>query len=72
MTDGQPTPPGPLTDTQQTRIEFAHRDLDNARAADLVQLPRAELILLIERLRSRLGDTHSVVAEITTPPNSRA
>ena len=65
MTDEQPTKPGPLTDTQHTRIEFAHTDLDTARAADLAQLPRAELILLIERLRARLGDTLTLINEIT-------
>lgn len=68
MNDEQPdTQPGPLTDTQRTRVEFAHTDLERARTADLVQLPRAELILLVERLRGRLGDTLQVIDEIARP-----
>lgn len=66
MNDEQPdTQPEHLTETQRTRVEFAQADLDAARAADLVQLPRAELIFLVERLRGRLGDTLTVIHEIT-------
>lgn len=46
----------PLSDTQRTTVEFARRDLTDARAADLATLPAASLILLIERLRGRLDE----------------
>lgn len=68
MTDEQsrPTPaPGPLTDLQRTRIDFARRDLEYARSEDLAQLDDAGLILLIERLRGRLGDVLDLVDEIS-------
>ena len=66
--------PGRLTRSQATRIEFARRDLDDARGEDLAQLPPAGLVRLVERLRLRLHDTLTVVDEIThasphIPPN---
>ncbi|MCG0062214.1 hypothetical protein L0F81_02745 [Streptomyces tricolor] len=66
MTDepSQP-PPGPLTDFQRARIDYARRDLEYARAEDLAQLPHDGLILLLERLRTRLDDTLSLIEEIT-------
>ena len=60
------TTTGPLTSTQQSRIEFAHRDYEQARTEDLGRLSSAALILLVERLRARLGDTLDLVDEITT------
>lgn len=55
----------PLTATQQTRRDFARRDLDQARAADLAELPADGLILLVERLRNRLGDMIEIIDEIS-------
>lgn len=76
MTDEQsrPTPaPGPLTDLtdlQRTRIDFARRELESARADDLVQLPAEGLILRVERLRGRLDDMLGLIDEVTSasPP----
>ena len=65
-----PAPACGLTDSQATRIDFARRDLEAARAADLAQLPPAGLILQIERLRGRLDDVLQVVEEITEPERS--
>ncbi|MFF7452080.1 MULTISPECIES: hypothetical protein [unclassified Streptomyces] len=60
-----PQPKHPLTPAQETRLEFARRTLDYARSEDLAQLDAAGLILLVERLRGRLGDVLEVVDEIT-------
>lgn len=66
MTDEQSHPhPGPLTDLQRTRIDFARRDYENARAADLGQLDAAGLVLLVEKLRGRLGDMLDLLDEVT-------
>jgi len=68
MTDEQSRPnPGPLSESQRTRLEFAQRDLEEARTEDLAQLPPAGLVRLVERLRMRLHDTLSVVDEISQP-----
>jgi hypothetical protein len=56
---------GALTDVQRSRIDFARRDLDYARSEDLAQLPTAGLILLVERLRGRLGDMLDLIDETT-------
>ncbi|MFD0434757.1 hypothetical protein [Streptomyces chartreusis] len=58
----------PLTPTQQTAIDFARRDLTEARAADLASIDDARLILLVERLRGRLDDVLRVVDEVAAPP----
>jgi hypothetical protein len=50
---------------QRSRIDFARRDLDYARSEDLAQLPTAGLILLVERLRGRLGDMLDLIDETT-------
>lgn len=62
----QPHAPGQtrLTDLQRTRVDFARRDLESARAEDLAQLDAAGLILVVERLRGRLADVLEVVGEI--------
>lgn len=60
-----PTQGRALTNEQAARLAFAQRDLDAARAADLGQLNAADLILIVERLRSRLDDTIHLVDEIT-------
>jgi hypothetical protein len=57
--------PGRLTDTQRSRIDFARRDLEYARSEDLAQLDAGGLILLVERLRGRLGDTLDLVDDLT-------
>ncbi|MET7441885.1 hypothetical protein ACFYQQ_01335 [Streptomyces sp. NPDC005496] len=66
--DPQQQPPAPqrpaLTALQQTRIEYARRDLDYARSEDLAQLEAGGLILIIERLRGRLDDVLNLVCEI--------
>lgn len=69
MTDEQshgPTP-GRLTASQCTRLDFARRDLEYARSEDLAQLQADGLILLIERLRGRLGDVLDVIEEAFEP-----
>ncbi|MFF6829664.1 hypothetical protein [Streptomyces longwoodensis] len=58
---------GRLTPQQATRVEYAHRDLESARAEDLAQLDPAGLILVIERLRTRLHDTLALIDEMTAP-----
>ncbi|MFD9444929.1 hypothetical protein [Streptomyces sp. NPDC060001] len=64
----QPEPPTPeLTDMQQSRIDFARRDLETARAEDLTQLPHAGLILQVTRLTGRLDDLLQLVDEISQP-----
>lgn len=60
-----PTQGRPLTNEQITRLDFALRDLEAARAAELGQLPPSKLILTVERLRSRLDDVIQLVDEIT-------
>ncbi|MFC9847810.1 hypothetical protein ACFWFF_01670 [Streptomyces sp. NPDC060223] len=56
-----------LTAEQETRLDYARRDLENFRAADLAQLDPAGLILTIARLLTRLDDTLQIVEEITEP-----
>ncbi|MFK0124863.1 hypothetical protein ACIQSP_16300 [Streptomyces nigra] len=71
MTNEQPPPPtGPLTPMHHTRIDFARRDLEYARSEDLAQLDAAGLILIVERLRHRLGDILDLVDEVlpSQPP----
>ena len=58
---------GPLTDLQCARIDYARRDLEYARAEDLAQLDAAGLILITERLRSRLDDILNLIDEVTPP-----
>lgn len=55
-----------LTDLQRDRLSFARHDYEAARAEDLARLPRAHLILLVERMRGRLGDMLDLVDEITS------
>jgi hypothetical protein len=72
MTDEQPPPHRQaLTESQWTRIDFARRDLESARADDLAQLPAEGLILRIERLRGRLDDMLGLIDEISSasPPS---
>lgn len=52
-----------LDESQRTRLEFARRDLDEIRGADLAALDEAALILLVERLRARLDDTLRIIDE---------
>lgn len=61
----EPSPDGRLTEEQRARIDFARRDLETARAADLGALQAAGLILVIERLRLRLDDALQLIDEIT-------
>lgn len=66
MTDEQSSPHrGALTASQWTRVDFARRDLESARADDLAQLPAEGLILRVERLRSRLDDILDLIDEIS-------
>ena len=64
MNDESRLPTGPLTDLQATRLDYARRELGNARAADLHQLPPSGLILLITQLTHRLDDTLAVMDEV--------
>lgn len=57
--------PFPLTTTQQSRVDFARRELDEARAADLASMPASALIMQVERLRGRLDDLITLVDELT-------
>ncbi|MGW5123341.1 hypothetical protein ACWEQ7_04600 [Streptomyces sp. NPDC004069] len=68
MTNEQSTL-GRLSDVQATRIDFAHRDLATARAMDLAQLEPAALILLIERLKTRLDDMLDLAGEARDAPD---
>lgn len=52
-----------LDDSQRTRLEFAHRDLDEIRTADLAALDDAALILYVERLRASLDDVLRIIDE---------
>ncbi|MGA5603984.1 hypothetical protein ACPCUF_23610 [Streptomyces griseoincarnatus] len=63
MADRQPPRFADLTDLQRSRIEYARQDLDRARAEDLARLDAASLILLVERLRGRLGDVLDLIHE---------
>ena len=67
MTDDQPpaTTRHPLTDLQRTRLDYARRDLESARAEELADITADGLILIIERLRIRLDDTIHLVEELT-------
>ncbi|MGW2550739.1 hypothetical protein [Streptomyces sp. NPDC001635] len=73
MTD-RPAAPGPctLTDLQATRVDYARRDFEAARAEELADLPPAGVILVVERLRRRLDDMLQLVAEISDnrPPDT--
>jgi hypothetical protein len=60
-----PATRGRLTEGQKTRIEFARRDLEEARAEDLGRLDAARLILLVTRMSGRLGDILDLVDEVT-------
>lgn len=53
-----------LTDIQAARVDFARRDWEYARAETLGQLDEGGLILLVEKLRGRLGDMLDLVGEI--------
>lgn len=64
MTDETPhQTTGHLTDTQHACLDYARRDLEDARAEDLARLDAASLILLVERLRSRLGEVLDLLDE---------
>jgi hypothetical protein len=63
MADRHPPRVADLTDHQRTRVEYARQDLDRARAEDLARLDAASLILLVERLRGRLGDVLDLIDE---------
>jgi len=60
-----PAPACTLTGSQATRIDFARRDLENFRAADLANLEAAGLVLIVARLLTRLDDTLQVIDELT-------
>ncbi|MFZ3556488.1 MULTISPECIES: hypothetical protein [unclassified Streptomyces] len=62
----------PLTDLQSSRVDFARRDLESARAADLTHLNEAGLILVVERLRTRLDDILGLVDEVATCDTSNS
>jgi hypothetical protein len=56
--------PPSLTSAQLARVEFACRDLAEARTADLAALPASALIMEIERLRARLDDMLTLINEV--------
>ncbi|MFD3917362.1 hypothetical protein [Streptomyces sp. NPDC058603] len=62
--DPFPRPRAVLTLDQKTSVEFAVRDLSDARATDLATLPAPALIILVERLRSRLDDVLTVLTDV--------
>jgi hypothetical protein len=57
-----------LSGVHDARTDFARRDLAGARAVLLAPVDAAGLILVIERLRTRLDDILALVDEITSPP----
>lgn len=66
MHDQPPAPGHPrLTDIQAARVDFARRDYEYARSENLAQLDAAGLILIVERLRGRLGDILDLIDEVT-------
>ncbi|MGI3229977.1 hypothetical protein ACRJ4B_45840 [Streptomyces sp. GTA36] len=67
MEEQSPAPLPRLTESQQSRLEFARRDLNEARAADLAEMDGAALVLQIERLRARLHDVLSLMEETFEP-----
>ncbi|WP_393075385.1 hypothetical protein [Streptomyces sp. LN704] len=67
MHEQSPTATSRLTDVQRAQIDYARRDLEAFRAEDLTQLQAAALILMVERLRTRLHDILALINEITTP-----
>jgi hypothetical protein len=75
MHQPDPNPERPeLTPLQRDRLDFARRDLGNARATDLSELPPAGLILLLSTVTRRLDDCLSVFDELygdTSPGSSR-
>ncbi|WP_327671799.1 MULTISPECIES: hypothetical protein [unclassified Streptomyces] len=60
-----------LSPVQKARIDFARRDLEFARAEDLGQIPAGGLILMIERLRTRLDDILRLVDETVSQDDGR-
>lgn len=67
MNEQRPTAPEhALTDSQKTRVEFARQDWEDARSTDLAGLNAASLILVVERLRRRLGDVLDLLDEVTS------
>ena len=60
-----------LTPMQADRLDYARRDLENFRATDLTQLDAAGLILIVERMRGRLGDMLDLVDELREDPRTR-
>ena len=55
---------GALSPLQRTRVDSARTALQGARAADLAALDAEQLILLVERLRGRLGDVLGILSEL--------
>ncbi|MBW5420248.1 hypothetical protein GKQ77_01515 [Streptomyces sp. BG9H] len=53
-----------LSPSQASTIDFARRDLELVRAADLASLESTALLMQVERLKSRLDDVLHVVDEI--------
>lgn len=61
-----PPDPTPLTAAQRVVVEFAEKDLAEARAADLAALGEPGLILTVERLRGHLDEVLSILGEISS------
>ncbi len=59
-----PAPGNPHNDSHATRVEYAKRDLEATRVTELADLNPAGLILLVERLRTRLDDMLQLIDEI--------
>lgn len=68
MHENSPAPTPLLTEAQRAQIDYARRDLEAFRAEDLAQLGSAALILMVERLRTRLHGILALVDDITVPP----
>lgn len=64
---GQPS----LTDIQAARLDYARRDWEYSRAELLGQLDEGGLILMVEKLRGRLGDMLDLVVEISDAPSGQ-
>lgn len=49
----------------QARLDMAHTDLEEARAADLAALDAVALVMMVERLRASLHDALHLLDETT-------
>lgn len=67
MLDGGPdTTHLPLVPQQRARLELVEHDLEAARSMDLASADPAELVMMVERLRSALHDATRIIRDLTS------